>query len=101
MHPLFSQSNRRRRRASTSSPSGSAISWIGRFKAGDDAAAQALWQGYYARLKALARRRLRGVPRAVWDEEDVVLSAFDKVEGYTNEEIANQLEVSLPPVERK
>jgi DNA-directed RNA polymerase specialized sigma24 family protein len=60
-----------------SSASGSVTHWIGRLKAGDAAAAQALWQGYYVRLVALARHKLRGAPRVVSDEEDVALSAFD------------------------
>src|SRR5262249_37474073 len=41
------------------------------------AAAEELWQRYFARLVGLARARLRGQPRAAADEEDVALSAFD------------------------
>jgi DNA-directed RNA polymerase specialized sigma24 family protein len=48
-----------------------------RLKAGDRQAAQPLWEHYYRRLVGLARQRLRGMPRACRDEEDVVLSAFD------------------------
>ena len=51
--------------------------WIGRLKAGDQAAAQQLWQRYFRRLVGLARKRLRGTPRRAADEEDVALSAFD------------------------
>jgi DNA-directed RNA polymerase specialized sigma24 family protein len=51
--------------------------WLDQLRAGDPAAARPLWQRYFARLVALARRRLRGAPRAVADEEDVALSAFD------------------------
>jgi DNA-directed RNA polymerase specialized sigma24 family protein len=51
--------------------------WLEQLKAGDPAAAAPLWQAYYARLVALARRRLRPVPNAIADEEDVALSAFD------------------------
>jgi DNA-directed RNA polymerase specialized sigma24 family protein len=51
--------------------------WLARLKAGDPAAAQPLWAGYFARLVALARGRLRSLPRAAADEEDVALSAFD------------------------
>jgi DNA-directed RNA polymerase specialized sigma24 family protein len=53
--------------------------WIGELKAGDRAAAQPLWERYYARLVSLARARLRGTSRrgAEADEEDAALSAFD------------------------
>ena len=50
--------------------------WIGALKAGDPAAAQPLWERYYARLLGLSRTRLRGRAGAVSDEEDVALSAF-------------------------
>src|SRR4051812_3113015 len=46
-------------------------------KRGDRDAAQLLWQRYIHRLVALARARLRGIPRRAVDEEDVALSAFD------------------------
>jgi hypothetical protein len=51
--------------------------WIGLLKAGDAAAAQPLWERYFARLVELARARLAGARRRVADEEDVALSAFD------------------------
>jgi DNA-directed RNA polymerase specialized sigma24 family protein len=51
--------------------------WLEQLKAGDAAAAQPLWERYFSRLVALARARLGGTPRAVADEEDVALSAFD------------------------
>jgi DNA-directed RNA polymerase specialized sigma24 family protein len=50
--------------------------WIELLKAGDRAAAQPLWEQYYARLVRHARARLTGRFRAVADEEDVALSAF-------------------------
>jgi DNA-directed RNA polymerase specialized sigma24 family protein len=58
---------------------GSVTRWLGELKAGDPAAAQPLWERYYARLVGLARARLRGArrPGAVADEEDAALSAFD------------------------
>jgi DNA-directed RNA polymerase specialized sigma24 family protein len=59
-----------------SSP-GSITAWIDQLRAGDRAAAQPLWQGYFHRLVALARQKLRSGPRAAADEEDVALSAFD------------------------
>jgi hypothetical protein len=51
--------------------------WIGQLKAGDERAAQRLWEDYFQRLVRLARARLQGVPRRAADEEDVALSAFD------------------------
>src|SRR5262245_8965717 len=56
---------------------GSVTYWVGRLKAGEPAAAQPLWEGYYRRLVGLARAKLRGAPRRAADEEDVALSAFD------------------------
>src|SRR4051795_1433315 len=59
------------------SPSGCVTVWLEQLKAGDPAAAKPLWDGYFARLVALARQKLRALPRAAADEEDVALSAFD------------------------
>jgi DNA-directed RNA polymerase specialized sigma24 family protein len=56
---------------------GSVTEWVARLKAGDQAAAQGLWERYFHRLVLLARQRLRAAPRRVADEEDVALSAFD------------------------
>jgi DNA-directed RNA polymerase specialized sigma24 family protein len=58
-------------------PGGSVTHWLQLLKAGDHAAAQPLWEGYFRRLVALARWRLLGTPRRVAGEEDVALSAFD------------------------
>src|SRR5579883_1059683 len=44
---------------------------------GYDGAAQRLWERYFDRLVHMARNKLRGRPRAVEDEEDAALSAFD------------------------
>jgi DNA-directed RNA polymerase specialized sigma24 family protein len=55
---------------------GSVSQWLGRLRAGEQAAAQPLWERYFRRLVALARARLKGGPRRVADEEDVALSAF-------------------------
>ena len=59
------------------SPEGSISRCIVLLKAGDQAAAQRLWEAYARRLIGLARARLRGLPRRVADEEDIALSVFD------------------------
>jgi DNA-directed RNA polymerase specialized sigma24 family protein len=51
--------------------------WIKSLKAGDAEAAQKLWRRYFESLVHLARGRLRGAPKAMADEEDVALNAFD------------------------
>jgi DNA-directed RNA polymerase specialized sigma24 family protein len=51
--------------------------WIESLKAGDADAAEKLWRRYFEALVRLARDRLRGAPRAVADEEDAALNAFD------------------------
>jgi DNA-directed RNA polymerase specialized sigma24 family protein len=59
------------------SSSGSVTAWIQQLRAGDRAAAQLLWQGYFHRLVGLARKKLCRAPRGMADEEDVALSALD------------------------
>jgi DNA-directed RNA polymerase specialized sigma24 family protein len=56
---------------------GSVTCWIKELKAGERAATQPLWENYYPRMLARARRKLAGEPRRAADEEDVALSAFD------------------------
>ncbi|MGE0759499.1 MAG: ECF-type sigma factor [Pirellulaceae bacterium] len=58
------------------SGAGSVSHWIAALKEGDAAAAQPLWQRYYRRLIALARKKLRTSRRRAADEEDVVQNAF-------------------------
>jgi DNA-directed RNA polymerase specialized sigma24 family protein len=62
---------------------GSITGWIAGLKSGDLAAAQPLWERYFARMVDLARARLRGSGRtgrdAASDEEDAALSAFDSL----------------------
>jgi DNA-directed RNA polymerase specialized sigma24 family protein len=62
---------------------GSITGWIAGMKAGDAAAAQPLWEHYFARMVELARARLRASGRrgrdAASDEEDAALSAFDSL----------------------
>jgi DNA-directed RNA polymerase specialized sigma24 family protein len=60
----------------TSMP-GSITALVERVKAGDHEDVRLLWQRYYPRLVALARKKLQGTPRRVADEEDAALSAFD------------------------
>jgi DNA-directed RNA polymerase specialized sigma24 family protein len=55
----------------------SVSAWLGMLKAGDRAAAQPIWDRYFARLVRLARARLSARVRRAADEEDVALSAFD------------------------
>jgi RNA polymerase sigma factor (sigma-70 family) len=60
--------------------SGSVTTWIGQLRSGNRDAAQRLWDRYFPRLVGLARKRLRNLGvsrRAVDDEDDVALSAFD------------------------
>lgn len=59
-----------------SSP-GSVTVWINTLKAGERATTQPLWERYFQRLVALARRKLPAGLRRAADEEDVALSAFD------------------------
>ena len=58
-----------------SSP-GSVSCWLAGLRLGDEAAAQHLWEGYFARLVGLARQKLHGVRPRASDEEDIALSAF-------------------------
>jgi len=60
---------------------GSVTQWIGGLKAGDEQAAQRVWESYFDRLVRLARDRLRAARRtgADQDEEDVALSALNSL----------------------
>jgi DNA-directed RNA polymerase specialized sigma24 family protein len=58
------------------SSEGSVTRWVAAIKAGDAAAAQALWERYHRRLVGLARRKLESSRRRGADEEDVVQNAF-------------------------
>ena len=49
--------------------------WIGQLRAGDQVAAQHLWEGYFRRLVGLARASCRAC-HAAPDEEDVASGAF-------------------------
>jgi DNA-directed RNA polymerase specialized sigma24 family protein len=54
----------------------SVTNWLVQLKDGNTAAAQPLWERYFPRMVALARKRLRAARRREADEEDVALSAF-------------------------
>jgi RNA polymerase sigma factor (sigma-70 family) len=56
---------------------GSVTALLERLKNGDHEAARLLWQRYYPRLVALAKRKLQGTAPRIADEEDAALSAFD------------------------
>src|SRR6516162_9019358 len=64
------------RRPAPMSSHGSVTAWFDQLCAGGRDAAQPLCQEFYKRMVALARRKLRGAPRGMADEENVALSAF-------------------------
>lgn len=55
--------------------SDSVTMWLNAVRHGDDQAASSLWDRYFKRLIALARKRLVKAPE--YDEEDLALSVFD------------------------
>jgi DNA-directed RNA polymerase specialized sigma24 family protein len=55
----------------------SVTQWIDQLKAGDQTAAQQLWERYFTRLLGLARDKLQKARRRVSDEEDVALDALN------------------------
>lgn len=55
---------------------GSVTQFFGRLRTGDPAAAGALWERFFPRLVALARKTLAGRPQRVADADDAALSAF-------------------------
>src|SRR5438309_6531293 len=58
-------------------PEESVTLWLRSLEAGDREAAEKLWRHFFDDLVRLARARLRDAPKAVADEEDAALSAFD------------------------
>src|SRR5262245_50302312 len=54
----------------------SIASWLLGIRAGDPAAAQALWARYFCRLVQLAREKLPAHVKRAFDEEDVAHSAL-------------------------
>jgi DNA-directed RNA polymerase specialized sigma24 family protein len=61
---------------SPSDAAGSVTRFFGQLRAGDAAAAAALWDRFFPRLVALARKTLAGRPQRVADADDAVQSAF-------------------------
>jgi DNA-directed RNA polymerase specialized sigma24 family protein len=63
----------------TAREGGSITGWLGDLKEGDQAAAQPLWEHYFAKLVTVARTKLRRMRKttADEDEEDAALSAFN------------------------
>lgn len=61
---------------SPQSGTGSVTQFFGLLQTGDPAAAEALWERFFPRLVALARRTLAGRPQRVADADDAVQSAF-------------------------
>lgn len=57
-------------------PPGSVTHFFGQLRAGSPAAAEALWERFFPRLVALARRTLAGRPQRVADADDAAQSAF-------------------------
>ncbi len=55
----------------------SVTEWIAQVKQGDADAANRLWERYFTRVQAVARRMLNGTPRRAADEEDVALSVLE------------------------
>lgn len=55
--------------------------WIEELRASDEDAATKLWNHFVHHLYESARRQLRPATRAVYDEEDAALSAFNSVCG--------------------
>lgn len=53
--------------------------WFADLKAGDQRAADQLWDRYFKRLVGLARARLGEMPRRAVDEEDVAVSVFQSL----------------------
>lgn len=50
--------------------------WIEDLKNTDDSAAEKLWNHFFLRLRAIAKKKLHSTTNAVYDEEDAAQSAF-------------------------
>src|SRR5438105_13852417 len=58
------------------SSAASVTQWIQQLRAGDQAAARQLLEGYFQRLVGLARKKVQHARRRAWDEEDVAQNAL-------------------------
>ncbi len=58
---------------------GSITRCIALLREGEDAAAQVIWERYYSQLVRLAHMQLGSLSRRVVDEEDIALSALDRI----------------------
>lgn len=56
---------------------GSVTQWLEAVELGDELAAQRLWERYYSSLLQLARGKLASMKARAFDEQDVVLNAFE------------------------
>jgi DNA-directed RNA polymerase specialized sigma24 family protein len=63
---------------SNSSESHSVTWLIERLREDDPQAAEQIWRRYFERLLPLARSKIRGLPQRAADEEDILVSVFDR-----------------------
>lgn len=63
------------------SSEGSVTGWLQDVKAGEEQAAQRLWERYFGQLVRLCRTKLGGRPWPIADEEDVALSLSQRLPG--------------------
>ncbi|MAT69731.1 MAG: RNA polymerase subunit sigma-70 [Planctomycetaceae bacterium] len=71
---------------------GSVTRWIGQLKEGGESDAhQELWDRFFSRLAALARRQLGDLPAHLRDDEDVALSALNSFFTRAGQNLFSQL----------
>src|SRR5262245_30004240 len=82
-----SWTQRERRMSNDDSPGDHSVTLlIERLKAEDPRAAEQIWRRYFERLLPMARSRLRGRANPAADEEDVLVSVFDRFFRATKED---------------